>query len=56
MLRENGFTILEAFDGEAALELLRKNKPSLIFLDIVLPGISGFDFRLAPRPAVAVRG
>jgi len=43
MLRENGFTILEAFDGEAALELLRKNKPSLIFLDIVLPGISGFD-------------
>jgi len=43
MLRENGFVILEAFDGEAALELLRKNKPSLIFLDIVLPGISGFD-------------
>lgn len=43
MLRENGFVILEAFDGETALELLRKNKPSLIFLDIVLPGISGFD-------------
>ena len=43
MLRENGFVIPEAFDGETALELLRKNKPSLIFLDIVLPGISGFD-------------
>ncbi len=43
MLRENGFVILEAFDGETALELLRKNKPNLIFLDIVLPGISGFD-------------
>ena len=43
MMRENQFTTLEAFDGESALELLRKNKPSLIFLDIILPGISGFD-------------
>jgi DNA-binding response OmpR family regulator len=43
MLRENKFTILEALDGETGLELLRKHKPSLIFLDIILPGISGFD-------------
>jgi DNA-binding response OmpR family regulator len=43
MLRENQFTILEAFDGESGLELLQKNKPSLIFLDIILPGVSGFD-------------
>ncbi len=43
MLRENGFDILEALDGESALEILRKNKPDMIFLDIVLPGITGFD-------------
>ena len=43
MLRDNQFTVLEALDGESGLELLRKNKPSLIFLDIILPGISGFD-------------
>jgi DNA-binding response OmpR family regulator len=43
MLRENQFTILEAFDGEGGLEVLRKNKPDLIFLDIVLPGMTGFD-------------
>lgn len=43
MLRENQFTILEAFDGESGLEVLQKNKPDLIFLDIILPGISGFD-------------
>ena len=43
MMRENQFATLEAFDGESALELLRKNKPNLIFLDIILPGISGFD-------------
>ena len=35
MLHENQFTILETFDGESGLELLRKNKPSLIFLDII---------------------
>ena len=43
MLRENQFSILEAFDGEGGLEILRKNKPDLIFLDIILPGMSGFD-------------
>lgn len=43
MLRQNKFTILEAFDGETGLEILRKNKPSLVFLDIMLPGMSGFD-------------
>lgn len=43
MLRDNQFTVLEALDGETGLELLQKNKPSLIFLDIILPGISGFD-------------
>ncbi len=43
MLRDNHFEIFEAFDGESALEVLRKNKPNLIFLDIILPGINGFE-------------
>ena len=43
MLRENHFTVLEAHGGEAGLEVLRKHKPALIFLDIVMPGMSGFD-------------
>ncbi len=43
MLRENHFTILEAYDGEAGLEVLRKNKPDLIFLDVIMPDMSGFD-------------
>ena len=43
MLRDNHFEIFEALDGESALEVLRKNKPNLIFLDIILPGINGFE-------------
>ncbi len=43
MLRQNGFLIHEALDGETALEILRINKPALIFLDIVLPKMSGFE-------------
>ena len=43
MLRENHFNTLEALDGEAGLEVLKKNKPDLIFLDIILPGIIGVD-------------
>lgn len=42
MLRQNGYTVLEAADAESGLELARKENPELIFLDIVLPGMDGF--------------
>jgi twitching motility two-component system response regulator PilH len=42
MLRQNGYEVLKAVDGESGVELARAEKPDLIFLDIVLPGINGF--------------
>lgn len=42
MLRSAGCITLEAPDAESGLELIRKEKPELVFLDIVLPGMSGF--------------
>ena len=42
MLRQNGYTVLEAEDAEKGLEIARTQSPELIFLDIVLPGMDGF--------------
>src|SRR5262245_49038891 len=38
-----GFTVLEAADGEAALQLAAKHTPELILLDVMLPRLSGLD-------------
>lgn len=43
MLRQNHFQTLEAGDAEQGLALARAHQPDLIFLDIVLPGMSGFE-------------
>lgn len=37
------FKILYAPSGEKALEILKESKPDLILLDILLPGIDGFE-------------
>ena len=42
MLRQDGYTTLEASDAETGVELARTERPDLVFLDIVLPGMNGF--------------
>ena len=42
MLVQNGFDTIEAGDAETGLQLARTERPELIFLDIVLPGMNGF--------------
>ncbi len=43
MLQQNHYDVLVAYDGESGLEIARREVPDLIFLDIVLPGIDGFN-------------
>ena len=43
MMRQNDFETLEAGDAEGGIELARTEVPHLIFLDIVLPGMNGFN-------------
>ena len=42
MLRQNNYLTIEAGDAEQGIELARAERPDLIFLDIVLPGMNGF--------------
>lgn len=41
LLKRENYEVLRAYSGTEALYLLEKNKPSLILLDLMLPGISG---------------
>jgi twitching motility two-component system response regulator PilH len=43
MLVQDGYVVSKAPDGETAIALARSELPDLIFLDIVLPGMSGFE-------------
>ena len=40
---EKVFDVSFALSGEEGLEAIKKQKPDLVLLDIMLPGINGFD-------------
>jgi diguanylate cyclase (GGDEF)-like protein len=42
-LEESGFIVLVAKDGESGLKQAKYNPPHLILLDVVMPGIDGFE-------------
>lgn len=49
ILRSAGYVTLEAMDAERGLEITAREKPDLIFLDIILPGMNGFGALRAIR-------
>jgi len=59
-LEKNGFAVASAGDAEEGLRQAREKPPALILLDLMLPGMSGFqvlsrlkqDAALAPIPVV----
>ena len=60
LLEQAGFRVEAVQDGRAALEFLERGRPDLVLLDLLLPGIHGFDLcrmikaRTAPRPLPVV--
>jgi DNA-binding response OmpR family regulator len=42
-LKRQGYEVIRAGDGALALEIAREQRPDLIILDIMLPGIDGFE-------------
>ena len=61
VVEAEGYELIRADDGSVALEILAKDTPDLILLDINIPGIHGLDLarqvkaddRLAPVPLIA---
>src|SRR5690242_15126644 len=49
-----GFSVHEASDGATGLRTARTARPDLILLDLMLPGMSGFDFCRALRKSSRV--
>lgn len=42
-LEDEGVELLTAMNGEEALETIREEKPDLVFLDVMMPKMNGFE-------------
>jgi two-component system, OmpR family, KDP operon response regulator KdpE len=43
ILISQGFVVMDASSGEEALDLIRKERVEIVLLDVILPGMSGFE-------------
>jgi two-component system, OmpR family, alkaline phosphatase synthesis response regulator PhoP len=48
-LEKDGFRVISAADGPAALQMARREKPALVVLDLMLPGMDGWEVCRALR-------
>ena len=55
VLSVDGYTTLEAVDGESAVALARREHPDAILMDLAMPGVDGWEAarRLKADPATA---
>ncbi len=42
-LEKEGFTVMQAFDGDDGLVMVRKERPDAVLLDLIMPKVSGFE-------------
>ena len=42
-LNKENYKVVEAVDGEEGIKKVKEEKPDLILLDLILPGIDGFE-------------
>jgi len=55
VLEENGYTPLEAEDGEAGLKKIKAEKPDLVILDVLMPRQSGVRLYRELKTAKALK-
>ncbi len=64
VLEENGYTPIEATNGEEGMQLLKKERPDLVILDVLMPRESGIrlyrqmqtDSKLKNIPIIILSG
>ena len=54
-LEDKGVEILTADNGEDALKMIRTEKPGLVFLDVMMPKMNGFDVCQAVKRELGMR-
>ena len=52
MMRREGYDVQVARDGPEALEMIRRERPDLVLLDAMMPGMTGFDVCEAVRAGI----
>ena len=54
-LIKDGFNVHGAIDGEEGLKMVKEFNPSIVLLDLILPGIDGFEVlsRIKNDPSMA---
>ena len=56
MLQELGYVFLTAVSGEEALEVVAKQRPDLILLDVMMPGMDGYQVATKIKSDAATSG
>ena len=56
IVRKEGHTVLEARNGEEALDRIRAERPVVVFLDVMMPKKNGYEVLEAVRADDAIKG
>ena len=43
ILEKNGYEVISAENGEMGVEVAKREKPDLVLMDVVMPGLNGFQ-------------
>lgn len=49
LLAEEGYAVLAAASGVEALKKLREHHPAVVLLDLMMPGMNGWEFRAVQK-------
>jgi len=56
VLRKENYEVFEARNGEDALAFIRENQPDLVFMDVMMPKMNGFDVTRAVKSDDKLKG